>query len=644
MVCPVCASEYPADTRFCPVDGATLRRIADGTGLVGRVLDQRYFLVRKVGEGGMGEVFLGEHVRTKRRCAVKVVKRRHANDPEARERFLREATNAGRISHAHVATVYDFGETREGLPYLAMEYVDGEPLSVLVQREGLLSPGRTVSIGSQIAAAVDAAHDLGIVHRDLKPSNVLITTNKRGGDLVKVVDFGIARATSEAQQNLTRTGFIVGTPEFMSPEQMTGDPVDGRSDIYSLGCILYQMVTGEQAFGGPTAEVLKRRLTQRPPHPRDKNETIPRKLDQVIVTALARTPEERYQTMEELQAALVAAVAEPTTGSRPRWTTWLGQKLRAPSPPFGEAAGAGLDAPSTTGGSAPAVPPESAALPVQPAAAAFDSGGGAEVFERATLGKAGPVAATITGPSRAMPPAMPSAHGPATAGGAAGSAPVTPPRKPMLAGAAALWQRMKDGWQRDATDTAVEPAQRIWHWLPRREHAAGAEPDSAPPTGWRRFQALWQPASAVTVDGEPVPFWRRVPRAVVGAAVALVLVLVIVTFAIDGEPQVAATTVPLRVPPPIERRVPDDAALESIRGDLGLAKIESDGLRFDPALSMLRSTQTQVSALAAEFPGSDMVRLLSDSVGARLAETLRQCIYARDSLPLGLDQRCEGND
>jgi serine/threonine protein kinase len=636
MVCPVCASEYPADTRFCPVDGATLRRIADGTGLVGRVLDQRYFLVRKVGEGGMGEVFLGEHVRTKRRCAVKVVKRRHANDPEARERFLREATNAGRISHAHVATVYDFGETREGLPYLAMEYVDGEPLSVLVQREGLLSPGRTVSIGSQIAAAVDAAHDLGIVHRDLKPSNVLITTNKRGADLVKVVDFGIARATSEAQQNLTRTGFIVGTPEFMSPEQMTGDPVDGRSDIYSLGCILYQMVTGEQAFGGPTAEVLKRRLTERPPHPRDKNQTIPRKLDQVIVTALARTPDERYQTMEELQAALVAAVAEPTTGSRPRWTTWLGQKLRSPSGPAGEATDVGLEAASTTGGITE-VPHEPAAVPVQPAAAAFEVGGGAEVFERATIGTPRPAAATITGPS-----AMPAADDdPASAGA---PLPATPPPMPLLAGAAALWQRMKAGWQRAATDTPVEPAQSIRDQTPWREGADGADLDSAPLTGWRRVRALWQPTSAATVDGEPVPFWRRAPRAAVGAAAALVLVLVIVPFAIDGEPQVEATTVPLRVPPPIERRVPDDAAIESIRSDLGLAKIESDGLRFDPALSMLRSTQSQVSALAAEFPGSDVVRLLSDSVGARLAETLRLCIFARDSLPTGLDQRCEGND
>jgi serine/threonine protein kinase len=358
MVCMLCGGSYPAATRFCPADGSVLRPPAGSKeDLVGRIVDDRYYLVEKLGEGGMGDVYLGEHVRTQRRCAVKVVNRQHAHDRDAVSRFVREATNAGRVHHANVATLYDFGEGADGITYLAMEYVEGEPLSRVLLRDGALVPARAVDIARQVADGVGAAHDLGIVHRDLKPSNILIAKDRKGGEVVKVVDFGISRAPSLDEQSLTRTGIVIGTPEYMSPEQLIGDPVDGRSDIYSLGCILYQMLTGEQAFAGPTAQIITRRLTEQPPRPREKNPNIPKPLDDVIVTALGRTPQERFQSMEELRAALLDAPAQPVATGPRRLTAWLGRHV----PHRGDAdtpdPSAGAVHPHSTPGTPPATAP-----------------------------------------------------------------------------------------------------------------------------------------------------------------------------------------------------------------------------------------------------------------------------------------------
>lgn len=331
MVCVVCSNTYPTGTRYCPVDGSRLRAPVNADDeLLGTVIDERYYLASKLGEGGMGQVYLAEHVRTHRRCAVKVIGRLQTSDPAALGRFLREATNAGRISHPHVATVYDYGEAADGMAYLAMEYVDGEPLSKMLAREGALSPARAVEIARQVAEGVAAAHDLGIVHRDLKPGNILVARDRRGGELVKVVDFGIARAPAEEEQSLTRTGIVIGTPEYMSPEQLIGDPVDGRSDVYALGCILYQMLTGSPAFGSVTAQVITRRLTEPPPHARDRNPAIPKALDEVIVTALGRLPTERFQTMESMRDALMTAPSQPVVTGPRRLAAWLGLGTGSP--------------------------------------------------------------------------------------------------------------------------------------------------------------------------------------------------------------------------------------------------------------------------------------------------------------------------
>ena len=303
-VCPHCGTEYETAARFCPADGTALRPKGSDS-LIGSVLAERYHILKRIGEGGMGRVYLGEHVKMNRQCAIKVMSPSLVNDAESASRFAREASSAARIIHPNVAAVFDYGES-EGLVYLVMEYVDGEPLSRLLAREAPFSLERAVELARQIADGLGAAHELGIVHRDLKPDNILVTRSRSGREVAKVVDFGIAKAMQEgAGEALTRTGLVIGTPEFMSPEQLLGDPIDARSDLYALGCILHLMLTAAPAFDAPTREqMIKRRLSENPPHAQELDPGIPDSIDRVIVKLLARTPDERYGSAAEVRDAL----------------------------------------------------------------------------------------------------------------------------------------------------------------------------------------------------------------------------------------------------------------------------------------------------------------------------------------------------
>jgi len=310
-ICPVCTTEYRDDVRFCPNDGQTLRSSGPTHDLVGQVLADRYHIMKKLGEGGMGQVYLAEHVKMGRRSAIKVMNPSMVHDPEAVARFNREASNASRISDAHVCAIYDFGETPEGLIYLAMEFIEGEPLTELVRREGALSLARAADIAIQVAAALQAAHDLGIVHRDLKPDNIMLTRSRDGADAVKVVDFGLAKAVGGegGGQKVTRTGLVVGTPEFMSPEQLSGDKLDGRSDVYSLGLVLFNMLTGTLPFAADSVqEAMIKRLTDEPAELIEVRPDLhfPAGLQQVLDTALARSPVDRYQSAAKLAHDLAA--------------------------------------------------------------------------------------------------------------------------------------------------------------------------------------------------------------------------------------------------------------------------------------------------------------------------------------------------
>src|SRR5689334_885203 len=234
-VCPQCGSEYETTDRFCPRDGSPLRPKSGDDPLVGRVIADRYLVLAPLGEGGMGRVYLGEHVKMNRQCAIKVMNPSLVNDTESSQRFAREASNAARILHPNVAAVFDYGES-DKIVYLVMEYVDGQSLSSILQKDGALDPRRAIDLARQVADGLHAAHELGIVHRDLKPDNVIITRNRSGKEIAKVVDFGIAKAVNDSKEDaLTKSGLVIGTPEYMSPEQLLGDPVDARTDVYALG-------------------------------------------------------------------------------------------------------------------------------------------------------------------------------------------------------------------------------------------------------------------------------------------------------------------------------------------------------------------------------------------------------------------------
>lgn len=319
-VCPQCGVEYDTASRFCPNDGTPLRPKGSNDPFVGRVLADRYHMLKRLGEGGMGKVYLAEHVKMNRQCAVKVMNGALLNDSDSAQRFAREASNAARIIHPNVAAVFDYGET-DGVVYLVMEYVEGEPLTRLLERETVLPPSRAVEIAHQVAEALVAAHELGIVHRDLKPDNIIVASSKNGRDVAKVVDFGIAKAIEEGpNESLTRTGLVIGTPEYMSPEQLLGDPVDARSDIYSLGCILYQMLTGRRTFDEPTREqMIKRRLTEKAPHAKDLVADLPKTLDLILARMLARTPGDRYATAAEVRDLLIPAIALEGGFDDPSW-------------------------------------------------------------------------------------------------------------------------------------------------------------------------------------------------------------------------------------------------------------------------------------------------------------------------------------
>jgi serine/threonine-protein kinase len=300
--CPHCEGEYDAGLLFCPTDGAALRGppVVDDD-LAGQVIADRYRVLRKLGQGGMGQVYLAEHTRMGRFCAIKVVSPALVADTDAIARFDREASNVSRISHPGVAAVYDFGEANDGTVYLAMEYIDGEPLTTLLRREQTLPVERALRITRQIADALRAAHDLGIVHRDLKPDNIMIARNRDGSDCVKVVDFGISKGLHSASQKLTITGLVVGTPAYMSPEQLAADPVDGRSDIYSLGLVLFHMVAGTLPFAGGHDGMLARLIAA----PRTLAETKPDRhwpsgLQALLDRTMAPAPDDRYQTADAM--------------------------------------------------------------------------------------------------------------------------------------------------------------------------------------------------------------------------------------------------------------------------------------------------------------------------------------------------------
>jgi serine/threonine-protein kinase len=303
--CPSCDRRFPAAFKVCPHDATPLEDAPDDEDpMIGAVLGGAYEVVRMVGEGGMGRVYEARHQRLPtKRFAVKMLHPDLARQPEVVTRFQREAEASSVLSHPNVVDVFDVSSSADGRPYIVAELLQGEELGHHLDRVSRMSPAAAARVVRQISAALGAAHDAGIVHRDVKPENVFLLGD---GAHVKVLDFGISKL-GDSKDGLTKTGTVMGTPDYMAPEQARGDKVDARADIYAAGAILYRAVTGRKPFEGlddPMA-TLTAVLTQEPPRPSDLNPEVPLALELVIQHAMAKDPRARFQSMAELDAALV---------------------------------------------------------------------------------------------------------------------------------------------------------------------------------------------------------------------------------------------------------------------------------------------------------------------------------------------------
>jgi serine/threonine-protein kinase len=297
-----------------------------GDALIGRTIGGKFTIESRVGGGGMGSVYRARQAGLNKVVAVKVLHKELLAEPTFASRFKREATAASRIDHPSSLRVIDFGEDPDGTLYIAMEYLEGRTLFKILREEAPLAPARIVDLSRQVLAALAAAHDLGIVHRDLKPENVIVQPGKDddGGvtELVKVCDFGIAKlqAQREVDEKLTLEGSIIGTPEYLSPEQARGGQLDARSDLYSMGVILFEMLTGQPPFRGDSAlATVLQHLDAPPPRPSTLVPSADPKLEAVCLKALSKAPADRFVSAREMRASLAidtADLAPPPVPSR----------------------------------------------------------------------------------------------------------------------------------------------------------------------------------------------------------------------------------------------------------------------------------------------------------------------------------------
>jgi TolB-like protein/Tfp pilus assembly protein PilF len=331
MECPKCHSENPDDSRFCNDCGISLiqtpetppnavtQRLEAQASLEfepGRHFGERYQIVEELGRGGMGVVYKALDNELNRVVALKMIKPELSGDPEMVRQFKRELILSSEIAHENVVRIHDLGEA-QGVKYISMRYIAGTSLRDLLRSAGRLTVDRTVSIAKQVCHALVAAHGKGVIHRDLKPQNVMIDRN----GVVYVMDFGLARSLGAME--ITTRGMIVGTPDYMSPEQAQGRPANAGSDIYSLGCIMYELVTGGKPLQGDTLEVvLQKHIAERPIPPSKRNSQIPKSLEDVILRCLEKEPARRYRSASDLCEALDTVTGEMSTTATDE-TSWL---------------------------------------------------------------------------------------------------------------------------------------------------------------------------------------------------------------------------------------------------------------------------------------------------------------------------------
>jgi len=320
--CPKCGLHYAPEVEFCPKDGERLPEVhtlptGDDDPIVGEQIGS-YRILRMIGEGGMGRVYLAEHTLLGRKVALKMLLSEYSKDKNAVSRFFHEARAVNQIGHANIVDITDFVEHVGGDNYYVMEFLDGMSLHSEMKKHKQIQAERIVNIGRQVSSALAASHKAGIVHRDLKPENIFLIENLDRPDFVKLLDFGIAKLVNASGDSLqkTRAGAVMGTPEYMSPEQASAEEVDGRTDIYSLGVILYEMACGEVPIKASSfSQMLFKLLNTEPRRPstiQGLRLPIPAGLEAVVLKCLAKDPGERFQSMDELGAALEQAIdADP---------------------------------------------------------------------------------------------------------------------------------------------------------------------------------------------------------------------------------------------------------------------------------------------------------------------------------------------
>lgn len=310
--CHACGESNPPEAKFC---GRCRALLTSGLPTPGDIIADRYRVVAPIGRGAMGTVYRVEHVQISKVMAIKLLHQELEQNPETVARFHREAESASRLNHPNTVHVFDFGRTQSGSLYLVMEYVDGNDLAKVIEKDGPMPFGRVAHLCAQVAGSVADAHAAGIVHRDLKPENIVITEG-RDGETAKVLDFGLAKLfEGSVESQLTSSGTIVGTPYYMSPEQIQGQDLDGRSDVYALGAIMYQCLVGKPPFEAPNpVGILSKHLSEQPLPPSARSPlSVPAEADEIVMCCLEKDPDRRYQTAEELKQDLIEYLS--TVGS-----------------------------------------------------------------------------------------------------------------------------------------------------------------------------------------------------------------------------------------------------------------------------------------------------------------------------------------
>lgn len=327
-ICLECNRQFTGIAEACPHDGAALVPLARDP-MIGTCLMGKYDIIDVIGHGGMGVVYKGRQVLMERTVAIKMLQSQHIADSQSVQRFLREGKASCRMNHPHVITVYDFGITQQsGQPFIVMDYLQGISLADLIKQDGQVSVERSIRILTQATDALDHAHRAGVIHRDLKPSNIMLIEYEDEKDFVKIVDFGVAQLIGAGgeQQRLTQMGEVCGSPVYMSPEQCQGLELDVRSDIYSMGIVIYETLTGRLPLIGKTmVETMSKHITDMPPRFTEIRPDlyIPERLEAVIWKAMAKDPANRHQSMAELSRDLDTAIPKPGKS----------QVLRTDSPP-----------------------------------------------------------------------------------------------------------------------------------------------------------------------------------------------------------------------------------------------------------------------------------------------------------------------